>query len=63
VRVRVHGSSLTGGVHLSGNAGPRDLAGLSWVERAGFGFSFSLKILIDFLFIISSELNSNSNTK
>jgi hypothetical protein len=50
-RVRGRGLSLTGGVHLSGNAGARGLAGLSWAEWAEFGFSFSLEFSMPFLFI------------
>jgi hypothetical protein len=51
-RARVRGlwSSLIGGVHLSGNAGAQDLAGLSWAEWVEFGFSFSLKFFMPFIF-------------
>jgi hypothetical protein len=59
--VRGIGPSLAGGVHLSGDAGARGLAGLSWAEWAEIGFSFSLNFLVPFLFIFCSELNSNSN--
>jgi hypothetical protein len=42
-RVRGRGLSPIGGVHLSGYAGARGLAGLSWAEWAKIGFSFSLE--------------------
>jgi hypothetical protein len=58
--VRGRGPSLTGGTHLSSDAGTH-AAWLGWASWAEFRFSFSPEFLKAFLFIFSMDLKSNSN--
>jgi hypothetical protein len=58
--VRGGGPSLTGGTHLSSDAGTH-AAWLGWASWAEFRFSFSPEFLKAFLFIFSMDLKSNSN--
>jgi hypothetical protein len=54
---------LTGGAHLSGGAGARGaLPGWVGLVLVEFDFLFFSEFLIAFLFIFSSELNSNLDT-
>jgi hypothetical protein len=59
--VRGRGQSVAGGVHLSGDASARGLAGPNWAGWAELSFPFFLEFLISFLFIFSRVFNSNSN--
>jgi hypothetical protein len=61
-RERGRGPSLTGGTHLSGDAGARGLARLSWAKLAEMRFSIFSEFLIAFLFILSMDFKSNSNS-
>jgi hypothetical protein len=60
-RERGRGSSLTGGTHLLGEAGT---TWLGWTRLNGskYIFSFSKKFLNAFLFILSMDFKSNSNS-
>jgi hypothetical protein len=59
--VRGRGPSLTGGVHLTGDACAR-LAVLSWAEWAEIGFSFSPNFLMLF-FLFSLWISNQIQTK